>query len=239
MQTLDYNDKVVMIINAGSGMGKLAAENFSRAGATLAICDANPAHIEALAARLREEGCEVLAMACDASDEKQVQAFSAECLHCFDRIDVAINSAVTLQEHSQPLDLAALDAQYQANIKGPFTCMKHQLSAMQEARGGVILNMSAQASVAGTANLAADSASKHALIAMTKSAALEYGRYGIRVNVLCPNEVEKSKSLATENTMPRPASLQEVVNAMLWLCSDYNSYMNGAVIPMDDGLTAI
>jgi len=254
MQVLDYTNKVVMITGAGSGMGKLAAENFSKAGATLAICDVNKDNIEAVAARLREEGCDVLAMACDVSDEEQVKKFTDECLHCFDRIDVAINNAGILQPlaHTHLLDLKELDAQYQVNIKGVFACMKHQISAMKEAGSGVILNLSSVAGLGAAPNLSSYAASKHAVIGITRSAAVEYGRYGLRVNALCPSHVDSpmmdsveatspvsSERIAAANPMKRLAVMQEIVNAMLWLCSDYNSYMNGAAIPIDGGLTAV
>ncbi len=254
MQVLDYNDKVVMITGAGSGMGKLAAENFAQAGAILAICDVNKDKIEALAARLREEGCDVLAAAFDIGDEAEVKKFVDECIHCFDHIDIGINNAGILQPlaHTHSLDLDALDLQYKVNIKGVFASMKHQLAAMKEAGSGVILNMSSVAGLGGAANLSAYSAAKHAVIGMTRSSAVEYGRYGIRVNALCPSHVDSpmmdsveestpiSKTqIAAANPMKRLATMQEIVNAMLWLCSDYNSYMNGATIALDGGLTAM
>ncbi len=254
MQTLDYNDKVVMITGAGSGMGKLAAQNFSKAGAILAICDVNKANIEAVAAQLREEGCEVLASAFDVSDESLVQKFVADCLHCFDKIDVAINNAGVLQPIARThlLDLEILDMQYKVNIKGVFTCMKHQITAMKEVNNGVILNLSSVAGLGAAANLSTYSASKHAVIGLTRSAAVEYGRYGIRINALCPSHVDSpmmdsaekeshinKENIAAANPMKRLATMQEIVNAMLWLCSDYNSYMNGTTIAIDGGLTAM
>jgi NAD(P)-dependent dehydrogenase (short-subunit alcohol dehydrogenase family) len=254
MQTLDYNDKVVMITGAGSGMGKLAAENFSKAGATLAICDVNKENIEAVAAQLREEGCDVLAAAFDVSDESQVTKFVADCLHSFGKIDVAINNAGILPPVARThlLDLSVLDMQYKVNIKGVFTCMKHQITAMKEASNGVILNLSSVAGLGAAANLSTYAASKHAVIGLTRSAAVEYGRYGLRINALCPSHVDSpmmdsaekeshmsKENIAAANPMKRLATMQEIVNAMLWLCSDYNSYMNGTTIAIDGGLTAM
>jgi len=254
MQTLDYNDKVVMITGAGSGMGKLAAENFSKAGATLAICDVNKANIEAVAAQLRDEGCEVLAGAFDVSDELMVKKFVDDCLHSFEKIDVAINNAGILQPIARThlLDLDVLDMQYKVNIKGVFACMKHQITAMKEHNNGVILNLSSVAGLGAAANLSTYSASKHAVVGLTRSAAIEYGRYGIRINALCPSHVDSpmmdsaeleshlsKENIAAANPMKRLATMQEIVNAMLWICSDYNSYMNGTTVAIDGGLTAM
>ena len=252
MHTLDYSEKVVMITGAGAGMGKLAAENFAEAGAKLAICDINQDNIETVAAVLREKGCDVLARAFDVSDEGQVKNFLEECVSRFGRIDVGINNAGILQPvaHLHKLELEALDKQYQVNIKGAFACMKHQLANMLK-KGGVILNLSSLAGINGAPNLAAYSSAKHAVVGMTRTAAVEYGRYNIRVNALCPSFVDSpmlndvvdqgpvSKERMVEfNPMKRLATMQEIVNAMLWMCSDFNSYMNGQAIAIDGGLTA-
>ncbi len=254
MQTLDYSNKVVMISGAGGGMGKLAAENFSEAGATLAICDINQGNIEALAARLRESGCEVFAAACDVSDEKQVKSFIESSVEAFGRIDVAINNAGILQPlaHTHQLDLKHLDRQYEINIKGVFACMKYQITQMKKQGSGNILNVSSVAGLGGAPNLSAYAASKHAVIGITRSSAVEYGRYGIRVNAICPSHVDSpmmdsvedttpitKDQIAAANPMKRLATMQEIVNAMLWTCSDYNSYMNGHALAIDGGLTAI
>ncbi len=254
MQTLDYNDKVVMITGAGSGIGKLAAENFSKAGAILAICDVNKENIEAVAAQLREDGCEVLARAFDVSDEVQVKKFIDNCLHDFEQIDVAINNAGVLHSITPThlLDLDILDKQYQVNIKGVFTCMKHQITVMKNAGSGVILNLSSVAGLGAAPNLAAYSTSKHAVVGLTRTAAVEYGRYGLRINALCPSHVDSpmmevvenesnitKEKIAAMNPMKRLATMQEIVNAMLWLCSDFNSYMNGSTVAIDGGLTAM
>ena len=252
MHTLDYSEKVVMITGAGAGMGKLAAENFAEAGAKLAICDINQDNIETVAAVLREKGCDVLARAFDVSDESEVKNFLEECVNRFGRIDVGINNAGILQPvaHLHKLELEALDKQYQVNIKGAFACMKHQLANMLK-KGGVILNLSSLAGINGAPNLAAYSSAKHAVVGMTRTAAVEYGRYNIRVNALCPSFVDSpmlndvvdqgpiSKERMVEfNPMKRLATMQEIVNAMLWMCSDFNSYMNGQAIAIDGGLTA-
>jgi len=252
MQTLDYSNKVVMITGAGAGMGKLAAENFAQAGARLAICDINKENIANVAEDLRAQGCDVLARAFDVSDETQVQSFIEECVKYFDKIDVGINNAGILQpvSHVHTMDLTALDKQYQVNIKGAFACMKHQLASMM-AEGGVILNLSSLAGINGAPNLSAYSSAKHAVVGMTRTAAVEYGRFNIRVNALCPsfvdspmlNDVVEQGPISKErmsdfNPMKRLATMQEIVNAMLWMCSDYNSYMNGQAIAIDGGLTA-
>ncbi len=130
--------------------------------------------------------------------------------------------------------------------------MKYELQQMQQQGNGVILNMSSAAGVFGAPGASAYAAAKHAVTGMTRSSALEYARYGIRINCLCPSfidspmvdEFDKNSSvkkgqLAAANPMKRLGTMQEVVNAMLWVCSDYNSYMAGQAISIDGGLTAI
>jgi len=253
MQTLDYSNKVVMITGAGGGMGKLAAENFAEAGAKLAISDINQDNIETVAASLRDKGCDVYSTVCDVADESQVKMFIDNTIAAFGQLDVAINNAGIIQpmSHTHLLDLSALDQQYNINIKGVFACMKHQITFMKEKKKGVILNLSSVAGISGAPNLSAYAAAKHAVTGMTRSAAVEYGRYGIRVNAICPSYVDSpmmdsvenetpitKEQLAATNPMKRLATMQEIVNGMLWLCSDYNSYMNGQAVAFDGGMTA-
>ncbi len=254
MQSLDYTNKVVMITGAGGGMGALAAKNFAKAGAKLAICDVNQGDIDTLAIELKEQGCEVYHQVCDVSDESQVKGFVNGAVKKLGALHVAINNAGIIQPlcHIHELDIDALDRQYNVNVKGVFTCMKYQLPFMKAQKSGAILNMSSAAGVFAAPYLAAYSAAKHAVIGITRSAAVEYGRNNIRVNALCPGYVDSpmmdkaekdspisNEKLAATNPMKRLATMQEIVNTMLWVCSDYNSYMNGQAVVIDGGMTAI
>ncbi|MEH6544263.1 MAG: glucose 1-dehydrogenase [Porticoccaceae bacterium] len=250
----DFSNQVVMITGAGSGFGKLAAQRFAAAGAKLAICDINAASVNAVAEQLQAEGTEVMASACDVSSPEQVEAFVTACQQRFGRIDVGINNAgishAKLRLHETDLDM--WDSTISVNLKGVYLCMKHQLAGMVTQNSGTIVNISSAAGIMGAPFISLYSASKHGVIGLTKSAALEYGRKGIRVNAICPAFtltplVEASiaagtgksrENLEAGNPMRRLGEMDEVVQAIMWAACSDNSFMNGAVIPIDGGLAA-
>lgn len=247
----DFDNQVVLITGAGSGFGRLAADRFAAAGARLVLCDIDEVSLQATAQRLQTE---VLVHPCDVGDPGQVAALFAALDGRFDRLDVAINNAglshAKLRLHET--DLGMWERVMGANLRGVYLCMQQELARMAERNSGAILNVSSAAGIMGAPFLSIYSASKHGVIGLTKSAALEYGRKGIRVNALCPAFtltplVEaslnagggKSRSnLEAGNPMRRLGEMEEVVQAMLWACCDDNSFMNGAVIPIDGGLAA-
>lgn len=250
----DFDNQVVLITGAGSGFGKLAAERFAAAGARLALCDSNAGAIAAVARQLEAGGTAVVAEACDVGVPEQVQAFFAAVDARFDRLDVAINNAgvshAKLRLHET--DLAMWERVMGTNLRGVYLCMQQELIRMVTRNSGVILNVSSAAGILGAPFLSLYSASKHGVIGLTKSAALEYGRKGIRVNALCPAFTltplvqasldaaggKSRENLEAGNPMRRLGEMEEVVQAMLWACCDDNSFMNGAVIPVDGGLAA-
>ena len=250
----DFSGQVVMITGAGSGFGKLAAQRFAAAGAKLAICDINTAAVNAVAEQLQAEGAEVMAGACDVSSPEQVEAFVRVCHQRFGCIDVGINNAgishAKLRLHETDLDM--WDSTINVNLKGVYLCMKHQLAGMVKQNSGAIVNISSAAGIMGAPFISVYSASKHGVIGLTKSAALEYGRKGIRVNAICPaftltplveatiaSGTGKSReNLEAGNPMRRLGEMDEVVQAIMWAACEDNSFMNGAVIPIDGGLAA-
>lgn len=250
----DFDHQVVLITGAGSGFGKLAAERFAAAGARLALCDIDGNALDAAARQLEATGAAVMATVCDVGDPDQVAACFAAVDARFDRLDVAINNAgvshAKLRLHET--DLALWERVMGSNLRGVYLCMQQELRRMVARSSGVILNISSAAGILGAPFLSLYSASKHGVIGLTRSAALEYGRKGIRVNALCPAftvtpmvqaslDAAGGKSranLEAGNPMRRLGEMEEVVQAMLWACCDDNSFMNGAVIPIDGGLAA-
>lgn len=249
----DFKDQVVMITGAGSGFGKLAAQRFAEAGARLAICDITEEPLQAVAVELQAGGVEVLAEACDVSSPEQVESFVGACHQRFERIDVGINNAgishTKLRLHETDLDM--WDRTIDVNLKGVYLSMKYQLTGMAKKNSGAIVNISSAAGIMGAPFISLYSASKHGVIGLTKSAALEYGRKGIRVNAICPAFtltplVEASmaaggksrENLEAGNPMRRLGEMDEVVQAILWAACEDNSFTNGAVIPVDGGLAA-
>ncbi len=251
MITLDYSNKVVLITGAGGGMGRLAAEMFAEAGASLALSDINPANLKTLKDSL---SVDCFISQCDVANADEIKAFTEQAHQHFGRLDVAINNAGILHPQNKLADIAIedIDRQLSINGRGVFLSMKYELQIMQQQGTGVILNMSSAAGIFGAPGASAYATAKHAVTGMTRSAALEYARYGIRINCLCPSfidspmvdEFDKNSSvkkdrLAAANPTKRLGTMQEVVNAMLWVCSDYNSYMNGQAVAIDGGLSAM
>jgi NAD(P)-dependent dehydrogenase (short-subunit alcohol dehydrogenase family) len=253
MQTLSFENKVVFISGAGGGIGWLAAAEFARAGARLALVDIDEDAVNSVAEQLVADGCEVLAECCDVTNEESVVGVVQSATARFDRLDIAVNNAGVLQDPGRLADTESSEWQRNLDINagGVFNCMKHQLALMKTQSAGVILNMSSAAGVIGAPYMAAYAAAKHAVVGLTRTAALEYARYGIRVNALCPSYVdspmvdaftgnadEQRAKLCRAIPMRRLATMEEVVHAMLWLCSDFNTYMTGQTISLDGGLTA-
>ncbi|MEO1505581.1 MAG: glucose 1-dehydrogenase [Pseudomonadota bacterium] len=245
-----YRDKVVLITGAAGGFGRLAAERFAAEGARLALSDLSSAEIIA--------PDDALALPCDVASEPEVATLITAVLERFGRIDVAVNCAGVLHAPAKLAELSveAFDHAMTVNARGVFLCLKHQLPAMAAAGGGAILNIASAAGLVGAPTLSAYAASKHAVIGLTRSAADEYARMGVRVNALCPafaatgmiNEMtdrlapdraEAEAKLAARIPMRRIAQPEEVVEAMLWLCSDANSFMTGQAVALDGGLTAV
>ncbi len=253
MQLESYKDQVVMITGAASGFGKLMAERLAGLGAKLAIGDINEEGLNQLAESLGAQNTKVLAQNCDVSQEKDVKALVEGATETFGRLDIGVNNAgfggkmIPLIDTEEEL----MDLMFAVNTKGVFFGMKHQIRQMLEQGSGCILNVSSLAGIAGAPKLAAYSASKHAVVGLTKAAALEYGRKNIRVNAICPffsltpmvteelaSEPGIQQFLAAGSPMKRLGKPEEIVSAMLMICSPENSYMNGQAIAVDGGTSA-
>ncbi|MBQ0721316.1 MAG: glucose 1-dehydrogenase [Gammaproteobacteria bacterium] len=255
MQTrYDFTDQVVLITGAASGFGELAAQRFAQAGARLALGDINADAVQLVADKINANGGDVLAMACDVSSNQQVEAFVAACVKKYGRLDIGINNAGIShpKKRLHQLDESNWDQTNGVNQKGVFLCMKYELTQMVEQESGVILNVASAAGLMGSPFLSLYSSGKHGVIGLTKSAALEYGKMNIRVNAICPafaktplveNSLKAAggksrENLMAGNPMKRLGEVEEIVQAMLWACSKDNSFMNGAVVPLDGGLAA-
>jgi len=253
MITLNYENRVVFISGAGGGMGQLAAIKFAEANAILIITDIDKAALNNTETKLSSIAKDILALSCDVAQENSVKLCIESAIKKHGRIDIAINNAGILQNPARLDNIEATEFQNSLDINatGVFWCMKYLLKCMKDENQGVILNMASAAGVIGAPYMAAYAAAKHAVIGMTKTAALEYARYNIRINALCPsyvdspmvdaftgNTTEQLEKLSHAIPMKRLANMDEIVNNMLWLCSDYNTYMTGQAISIDGGLTA-
>ena len=252
MTTFDYTDKVVLITGAASGFGRLAAAAFAEAGALLALADLN---LDALNATVSDAGIapeRVLAMRCDVAVNSEVQQLVAATVTRFGRLDVAINNAGIGHPLArlEDCDEETFDRNIAVNLKGVFLCLRAELPQMVRQGGGVILNVSSVAGIAGAPMLGPYAAAKHGVIGLTKTAALEYARRNIRVNALCPGYTRTplldalrlasrhAGQYGRRDSDAAPRQAGEIVQAMLWACSPQNSFMTGQAIALDGGLTA-
>ena len=246
-----YSDQVVLITGAASGFGALLAQQLAEQGAKLVLGDRNIAGLNAVVEPLQQAGIQVVAQACDVSLEAEVQALVQSAVDHFGRIDVSINNAGMSPPMKSFIDTneADLDLSFAVNAKGVFFGMKHQIRQMLQQGGRVILNVASIAGLGAAPKLAAYSAAKHAVVGLTKTAAVEYANKGIRVNAICPfytttpmvlDSVLNAKQdfLAQASPMKRLAHPSEVVAMMLMMCAKENSYLTGQAIAIDGGVTA-
>jgi NAD(P)-dependent dehydrogenase (short-subunit alcohol dehydrogenase family) len=254
MTQFNYQKKIVLISGASSGFGQLAAQAFASSGATLALLDISADGLAKTKSSLNTDVPKPLLLQCDISDAKQVAQSIKRLVDKFGRLDIAINNAGVIHPLNRIADCdeQAFDKTIDINLKGTFLMMKYQLQQMLKQGCGRILNTASVSGLIGSPFLGGYAAAKHGVIGLTRSAAIEYGRKGININALCPTFAETpmltqmaqekgdnfKDKLAGGIPMQRLVEKQEVVDSMLWLCSDENSYMNGAAVTLDGGLTA-
>jgi NAD(P)-dependent dehydrogenase (short-subunit alcohol dehydrogenase family) len=253
-----YEGAAVLISGAARGFGRLAAEQFAAEGARLVLTDILERDLEETAASVRGAGAEAVVLAGDITDENLAQSLVEASVSQFGKLDVAINNAGIVHLHRKltEIDTETLDRVVRVDLIAVFHAMKHQLKQMERQRSGVILNVSSVAGIAAAPLLSAYSAAKHGVIGLTKSAALEYARAGIRINAICPSFAatpmaleglanmrgspeEALARMTMAVPMRRLAKAEEVVQAMLWICSPANSFMTGHALAVDGGLTAL
>ncbi|MFT6223192.1 MAG: NAD(P)-dependent dehydrogenase (short-subunit alcohol dehydrogenase family) [Paracoccaceae bacterium] len=257
-----FAGQVVLITGAASGIGAAAAARFASEGAALALCDVSAQRLDDVARRLRESGAQVFHETVDVTDPLGMQQFIARTLATLGGLDVAINNAGIAQvlRPLQQIPVEEFDAVMAVNVRGVFLGMQAQLPPMLARKKGVILNIASAAGLVGAGHMAAYAASKHAVVGLTRAAADETARRGIRVNALCPSFTatplfdamadqiaERDKStravaaahIGVRVPMARVARTDEIVQAMVWMCGAENSFMTGQAIAIDGGLTAI
>jgi NAD(P)-dependent dehydrogenase (short-subunit alcohol dehydrogenase family) len=251
---LPFSGKVALVTGAASGIGRATALAFGRAGACVVVADTAVDGGHATAAMIVESGGKALFVRSDIARAGEVEALVEKTINYYGRLDIAVNNAA-IDEESAPLaegDEEQFDRIMGANVKGVWLCMKAQLRQMLKQGSGAIVNVSSVSGLVGAPNRAIYAASKHAVVGLTKSAAAEYARDGIRINALCPAAVKtpmlarsverdpsSEKKLKASHPMGRFAETVEIANAAMWLCSEGASYVNGHELVVDGGFTAI
>lgn len=250
-----FENKVVLITGGASGIGQRAALDFAREGASVMIADVNADGGAETIQAIEREGGTASYITTDVTDPREVQMMVQATQDQFDRLDIAVNSAgisgswltptheITEENYQRVMDI---------NVRGVWLCMKHQIPVMLANGGGSVINLASVAGLLGVRGGAIYSASKHAVIGLTKSAALDYASKNIRVNALCPSFTETpmvtnitddnetmEQFMRRASPMRRLANVEEIASAILWLASEQASFVNGAAIPVDGGLTAL
>jgi NAD(P)-dependent dehydrogenase (short-subunit alcohol dehydrogenase family) len=251
--TYDFTGQVAFITGASSGMGLATARAFAEAGAAVTLADVNADALQAAERELTAAGHRVLHARCDVADEDQVAAAVASTVETFGSLDLAYNNAGIQSPMTDAADETAdvFDRVNAINLRGIWASMKHELAQMRTQGSGAIVNCSSLGGLVGLPGRAAYHASKHGVIGLTRSAALEYAPRSIRVNAICPGTIETPmvtamidsgdldrNEAAASQPIGRLGSAEEMAAAVLWLCSPGASFVVGVALPVDGGYTA-
>ncbi len=245
--------KVALVTGGGSGIGRAAALLFGREGAKVVIADVNVIGGEETVRLVEEAGAQAVFIPTDVSDGAQVGAMVAKAVSTYGRLDCAFNNAGI----EQPLGLLSdipeevWERIMHVNLKGVWLSMKYEIPQMIAQGGGAIVNASSVAGLVGGPLNGAYVASKHAILGLTKAAALEYASKGIRINAVCPGmtrtpmigmitggSAEVERMIVAMHPMGRAALPEEIARAAVWLCSDEASFVTGHALAVDGGFTA-
>ena len=256
---LDFSHKTILITGATGGFGQLLAQGLAQRGANLLLSDLNEDKLNKLIESLSEFNGKFHSLVADVSIEQDHIKLCAKALELFGRLDIAINNA-GISQPTKPLHTMLdtdFDAQIKVNLNSVFYGMKHQLLTMlntssKQSAGGHILNVSSIAGTEAAPTVAGYSAAKHGVIGLSKTAAVEYAKHNIRVNAVCPflsptplvtdgfgeHYEAASKQIAKRCPMGRLGEPEEMVNAMILMCSPANTFLNGQVLLIDGGVSA-
>ena len=248
---ISFENKVALVTGAGSGLGLATAKAFSESGAAVVLADWNEKSARGAADELVAQGHKALAVACDVSDDAQVEAMLKETVATFGQLDAAFNNAGVQNVLAETADTTRQDYDrvMDINLRGVWSCMKFELRQMRKQGSGAVVNCSSLGGLVGGAERGIYHASKHGVLGFTKSAALEYAARGIRINAVCPGLIwtpmvdqmvaagqgEAMKAMEKSVPMGRVGRPEEIANAVLWLCSEAASYVTGQSISVDGG----
>lgn len=250
--TVSHSGQVALVTGAAAGIGRATALAFAAKGITVVVSDVDSAGGEQTVALIQGAGGVAHFVRCDVTLDSDVAALIAEVLARYGRLDYAFNNAGIEIEKGRLAegDESEFDAIMGVNVKGVWLCMKHQLPVMLKQGGGAIVNTASVAGLMAAPKMSIYCASKHAVLGLTRSAAVEYAKKNIRINAVCPGVIDtqmfrraheadpkKADFAAAMHPVGRIGKAEEVAAAVLYLCSDAATFVTGVALPVDGGAT--
>ena len=246
--------RIALVTGAGGGIGRQIVLALAAAGARVVAADRSPDALDASLAELRDAGLAADKLLLDITSHGAVRDAVAQIAADHGRLDIAVNNAAIEEENQKMADSdeALFDRLMNVNVKGTWLCMKYELMQMLAQGGGSIVNIASVAGLVGAPLQGIYAGSKHAVVGMTRTAAAEYARRGIRVNAVCPGITntemmaaaierapQRAKAVAHAQPMGRVGEPAEIAQAVLWLASDASSFVTGQALAVDGGLTCV
>jgi NAD(P)-dependent dehydrogenase (short-subunit alcohol dehydrogenase family) len=251
---LDFTGKVALVTGAASGMGLAATQAFAEAGAAVLMADFREDVVQGEAQKLMDAGHKVIAIRCDVSDDAQVEQMVSRTVSAFGRLDAAFNNAGVMARISPTADSTReeWDRVIGINLRGVWSSMKYELRHMERQGSGAIVNNASVGALTGNPGIGSYIASKHGVVGLTRTAALEYIKKGIYVNAVNPGLIDTQiardvvsgdesayADIAKSVPIQRAGRPEEIAAAVLWLCSPAASYVVGQALTVDGGMTVV